>query len=363
MILNIIPHACITMLCGIMPDITLCFILLGSFLAPVSSNSFACFLSPASFAGEGNYAQVKLHLSGRPVRPIACSQLLQAMLSVRPPCRPRPGGGGDSPQEGGEPGIGKGFCAQTWCYVDACNCDIPTMPKVASYVPDARFQGKPVFYSYTTCGSKDMWADEAPAIGSAGCRCIGFDNIPGTIDIKLKGSGGKTRTVSYPAEIGGTCSSWDEGVHPMCKGKKPPQWCTERWCYVDPCSCKLSEHPKATLMGRRIVQSLARTSKAKRSIRRLQALQRQQIAASHSAFKRSRRWQGGIQMALQVVSPIRRHALHVSHAHICHSLKLAANGEQVARRPLKCPWAIRGLMAAPRTSKLRVRTLDMPVPR
>jgi len=150
-------------------------------------------------------------------------------------------------KEGGEPGIGKGFCAQTWCYVDACNCDIPTMPKVASYVPDARFQGKPVFYSYTTCGSKDMWADEVPAIGSPKCRCIGFDNIPGTIDIRLKGSEGKSSLVSYPAEIGGTCSSWDEGVHPMCKGKKPPQWCTERWCYVDPCSCKLSEHPKVTM--------------------------------------------------------------------------------------------------------------------
>jgi len=139
------------------------------------------------------------------------------------------------------------WCRQKWCYVDSCNCDLPVMPKMASYVPDALFQGKPVFFSYATCGSKDLWSDAVPKVGTAGCRCIGFDNIPGTIDIKLEDRNGKASAVSYPAEIGGTCNAWDDGVHPMCRGEDAPKWCKQRWCYVDPCSCKLDTAPKITM--------------------------------------------------------------------------------------------------------------------
>jgi len=150
-------------------------------------------------------------------------------------------------KEGKEPGLGNGWCAQSWCYVDACNCDLPVLPMLSEYVPDARYRGRPVFYSYATCGGKNLWADEIPQVGTAGCRCIGFDNIPGTTDITLM-IDGESQTVSYPAEIGGTCKAWDEGVHPECrKGKDSPKWCSKRWCYVDPCSCNLDQPPKVTL--------------------------------------------------------------------------------------------------------------------
>mmetsp|Transcript_87972 Transcript_87972/g.248303 ORF Transcript_87972/g.248303 Transcript_87972/m.248303 type:complete len:362 (-) Transcript_87972:41-1126(-) len=145
-------------------------------------------------------------------------------------------------KEGQTPGFGNGWCAQSWCFVDPCNCDIPVMPKMTKYVPDARFRGKPLYWSYATCGGEDMFSDELPEIGAAGCRCIGFDNIPGSTDIRI----GK-QVVSYPAEIGGTCRSWDADLHPECKKGEPESWCQHKWCYVDPCSCDLPEVPKVTM--------------------------------------------------------------------------------------------------------------------
>jgi len=150
-------------------------------------------------------------------------------------------------KEGAEPGIGNGWCAQKWCYVDSCNCDLPVLPKTSAYVPDATYRGKPVFYSYATCGGKNMWADEIPEVGTQGCRCIGFDNIPGTTDISLEDEDGDEKVVAYPAEIGGTCKAWDKDVHPLCRGKDAPKWCKQRWCYVDPCSCDLKDKPKVTM--------------------------------------------------------------------------------------------------------------------
>jgi len=150
-------------------------------------------------------------------------------------------------KEGETPGIGNGWCGQQWCYVDSCNCDLPVLPKVTSYIPDARYRGKPVFFSYVTCSGKDMWSQGVPPIGSEGCRCIGFDNIPGSTDIKLKLADGTRQVASYPAEIGGTCTAWDKDVHPDCRGADAPKWCAQKWCYVDPCSCDLAQPPEVTM--------------------------------------------------------------------------------------------------------------------
>jgi len=128
-------------------------------------------------------------------------------------------------KEGEEPGPGNGWCATQWCYVDPCNCDLPVPPKASGYCPDATFQGKPLWYSYATCGGKDTFTtkeikepdfcDDAvdSKYGKEDCRCIGYDNIPGTIKV-----GGK----SFPADLGASCDAWD--------GDK-------KWCFVDPCTC------------------------------------------------------------------------------------------------------------------------------
>lgn len=150
-------------------------------------------------------------------------------------------------KEGQTPGFGNEWCGLKWCYVDSCNCGIPVLPKVTDYLADARYRGKPIFYSYATCGAEDKWAKTIPEVGSAGCRCVGFDDVAGDVDVRIQVENTES-LIKYPAEVGGSCKAWDKNRHPLCKsGDKSLPFCEQRWCYVDPCSCKLSEPPKVTM--------------------------------------------------------------------------------------------------------------------
>merc|ERR1719220_421208 len=97
-------------------------------------------------------------------------------------------------KEGAAPGAGKGWCAQSWCYVNPCNCDIDVLPKIAVYNSEATYRGKPLFWSYTTCGGKDMFSKKDPELGHAKCRCIGFGGMSGTMEVSFDGG----ETVEYP---------------------------------------------------------------------------------------------------------------------------------------------------------------------
>lgn len=141
------------------------------------------------------------------------------------------------------------WCDQAWCLVDSCNCRLPVLPKRYTLAPDTLYRGKPLYYSYASCGSQDFWSKQPVVNGNGQCRCIGFDQIPGTMEIQWKDpTTDKKQMVQYPAEMGGSCRSWDDNVHPMCKGAgKKPSWCDRRWCYVDPCSCDIGTPPKVTM--------------------------------------------------------------------------------------------------------------------
>eukprot|EP00933_Yihiella_yeosuensis_P080052 TRINITY_DN93458_c0_g1_i1.p1 TRINITY_DN93458_c0_g1~~TRINITY_DN93458_c0_g1_i1.p1 ORF type:complete len:367 (-),score=97.61 TRINITY_DN93458_c0_g1_i1:88-1188(-) len=142
---------------------------------------------------------------------------------------------------------GKGWCAEKWCYVDPRKCkNIEVLPKMSSYVPTARYQNVPVFYSYNTCGSKDLWAKTNVKSGKNNCRCIGFDNLAGSFRFNLGTGGTVTKMATYPGETGGTCAAWDAENNPDCavKGPNRPAWCDKKWCFVDPCDCDLDEIPK-----------------------------------------------------------------------------------------------------------------------
>merc|ERR1719491_198957 len=55
------------------------------------------------------------------------------------------------------------------------------------------------------------------------------------------------QTAQYPAGLGGTCTAWDNNVYEDCKKDDKPDWCKEKWCYVDPCDCTLpGTQPKET---------------------------------------------------------------------------------------------------------------------
>mmetsp|Transcript_73776 Transcript_73776/g.130303 ORF Transcript_73776/g.130303 Transcript_73776/m.130303 type:complete len:522 (+) Transcript_73776:60-1625(+) len=141
----------------------------------------------------------------------------------------------DSCMAGQLPGKGNGWCAQKWCYVDPRNCQLDTFPSMSHYVPTARYKNMPLFWSYDTCGSKFLSeTTQVATLGQSTCRCMGFDNMPGTMNFKVG-----IHTVAYPGETGGTCGAWDLENNPECavKGEKP-EYCSKKWCFVDPCSCK-----------------------------------------------------------------------------------------------------------------------------
>jgi len=123
----------------------------------------------------------------------------------------------------------------------------------------ATYQNMALHWSYSTCDSKAV-APEAAAAGMFGCRCIGFDNAPGVIMAQIG-----EHNIEYPAETGGQCQAWDDGRNPECQGDKPPAWCKQKWCFVDPCSCNLEVSPKvsdylgkeATYQGKQVYYSYA----------------------------------------------------------------------------------------------------------
>jgi len=154
---------------------------------------------------------------------------------------------------------GASWCEQKWCYVDPCKCDIPVLPKPTTYIAGAKYQGKPVHFSYATCSGTDSYTaeedkktakdieatcavdvDEAKW-GAEECRCVGIGPQPGSTKVTIK-----NKLVDFPADTGATCNKWEEDNHPDCQGTDPPDWCSQAWCYVDPCSCKLAVAPKTS---------------------------------------------------------------------------------------------------------------------
>uniref|UniRef100_A0A7S1W1J0 Uncharacterized protein n=1 Tax=Alexandrium catenella TaxID=2925 RepID=A0A7S1W1J0_ALECA len=194
------------------------------------------------------------------------------------------------------------WCEKSWCFVDGCSCNLTTVPKTSSYLPDASSQGSRIYYSYATCGETDEWTAEEHAgacvnqldkagckkmnkctwagkmgcvgrevakgckakksekrFGDSGCKCLGFANLTGTITVAIK-----ERKYEYPAGFGSHCSAWDDDRHPSCKGDDADAWCKDSWCYVDPCSCDLDVTPKkltyapgATYQGKPLFYSYA----------------------------------------------------------------------------------------------------------
>lgn len=52
------------------------------------------------------------------------------------------------------------WCQKKWCWVDPCSCGLTPIPKRSSYFPNARKNGRPVYYSYTTCGDADEFTED-----------------------------------------------------------------------------------------------------------------------------------------------------------------------------------------------------------
>lgn len=79
--------------------------------------------------------------------------------------------------------------------------------------------------------------------GDNACPCVGIDNIKGYYAVQMD-----YYHVQLPAEAGASCDSWDQkgNMHPACREANAPVWCSQPWCYVDPCNCNVDVTPKKT---------------------------------------------------------------------------------------------------------------------
>lgn len=193
-------------------------------------------------------------------------------MGMHPECR---GGYYDGPE----------WCRQSWCYVDPCNCHLDILPKETN--AGVKFQGGLAYWSYATCGSVDHYSEdmnkdgcvsqktEALCIansdcawngemcggkdamnsckakdtsdqlyGQEDCRCIGIDGRnPGKAFLYVNDED----VAEYSINVGARCEAWEHDAHPAClkDGAEKPEWCSMKWCFVDPCKCKTKMPPKA----------------------------------------------------------------------------------------------------------------------
>lgn len=168
---------------------------------------------------------------------------------IHPDCRPS-----------GRYGIGEGMCARSWCFVDPCDCDLEIWPAKATHFVPVTFRKKPLYFSYETCSGVDVPGEVMPEpiseeqceqevdtkYGNPNCSCIGFDNL-GSDSTVFKGN-----TPSfYPGNVGSSCQAWDQMYdQEHCKkASMPLEWCSQPYCFVDPCSCSLQTAPSIFLWG------------------------------------------------------------------------------------------------------------------
>jgi len=155
------------------------------------------------------------------------------------------------------------WCATQWCYVDPCNCNadaVGASPKKSTYFPDSKYQGRDLYYSYATCDGSDTFSNAVVAeedkaaiaticeakvdeavFGNTSCPCVGVSGRSGTTNVNISGE-----IYDYPGTYGTTCSANDQGLPPDCNADAAPGWCSDSWCYVDPCNCKIDVLPKYT---------------------------------------------------------------------------------------------------------------------
>lgn len=208
-------------------------------------------------------------------------------LTTHPDCQ---GGGGPE------------WCSQSWCYVDPCNCEIEDVPAMSK--SGVTYQGALAYFSYETCGFLDIYSLEmskdacVSQSNQTACRshskcawdgerkkCGGKkametctkglhldETIYGSDDCRCVGVGGKepgkafmyinsVDEIEYPPDLGSTCKAWEADTHPDCLTEgKTPDWCAQRWCFVDPCKCKTAATPKMVMYENQNVKFQGKTA-------------------------------------------------------------------------------------------------------
>merc|ERR1719222_393874 len=57
------------------------------------------------------------------------------------------------------------WCQKSWCFVDPCSCSGDSNPQPSKY-SGGKFQGREIYFSYSTCGSEDETTGQCATLGS-----------------------------------------------------------------------------------------------------------------------------------------------------------------------------------------------------
>jgi len=194
----------------------------------------------------------------------------------------------------------KSWCFLTWCYVDPCRCNGPTDFGLSDYFTST-IDSKPLYYSYNACGSSDQYASAKCAAFTASAACTAEDECAysagacgadasrvsaprnasgcgettGATSCPCINSNGQTpvngklitdkpgfKDHQYPIDYGKQCTPHAEPGQPGCQGNYPQGWCSNPFCYVDPCNCNdpligLSDYFTRTTSGKPLYYSYA----------------------------------------------------------------------------------------------------------
>lgn len=148
------------------------------------------------------------------------------------------------------------YCDKAWCFVNPCTCNLAVQDSEMS--DDIKYRGKQMSLSYQTCGEAPgpnaqqetralkekvcANTDLPEAVwGNPKCRCRGYSGIKGTIVVSEDTTDSNKQEFKYPGDLGSRCEAWDLNSHPSCQKGDKPEWCSSKWCYVDPCECEVDK--------------------------------------------------------------------------------------------------------------------------
>jgi hypothetical protein len=175
------------------------------------------------------------------------------------------------------------WCASPWCYVDPCFCD--QLGVTASTWFNSTVTGGGIYWNYETCAPPEpVESDPCEELDKAACdstdgcefdaavcrKTAGLTEAQeiadcttvltdkmGPSECRCLGNHGQTRlevvaggeaivkatvngaVVDYAYDYGNMCVVHEEPGEPGCDdSSSAPSWCSKKWCYVDPCTCK-----------------------------------------------------------------------------------------------------------------------------
>ena len=90
---------------------------------------------------------------------------------------------------------------------------------------------------------QSIQAGDNNTFGLSWCPCVGIAGFGANVTVTIDDT---KYPYLYTTDLGSSCQAWDAGKYPgSCDGgwANSEDWCSQKWCYVDPDNCKISSGP------------------------------------------------------------------------------------------------------------------------